>query len=135
MQDRNLIYFVPLNQLRQYKDCAVVARGVDAREMIRALSNVPAESIAYVQLLDPEVDFTPLSTWAEGLALEVNLDRPLEQVGALYSLTPLLDRHPLRACIPVVPGNRNSSMTWWPTPRPTCPTNAAAYWPDRTAKS
>ncbi len=104
MRDDNLIYFVPLEQLEEYRDRAIVVRGVQAHEVIQALSGEPPESLAYVQLLDPEVELAPLYTWAEGLPLEVHLCRPLEQMGALYSLVPLMDRHPLRTSIPVLPG-------------------------------
>ncbi|WP_295461007.1 hypothetical protein, partial [uncultured Thiodictyon sp.] len=64
---------------------------------------VPA-AVDFIQVTDLTRDLAPLADWCEGLALDLVMADLAVELPLLYRCTALLDRHPVRVSIPVLPG-------------------------------
>lgn len=64
--------------------------------------------MAYVRLCALPSDIAGLIHWAEGLAIEIELQSPADHFAELYRYAKLLDNHPVRVALPVVEGFENA---------------------------
>ena len=99
----DLIYHIPLHRLPDYRIGRLIVRASDPAALIAALSSADPERIVGVQLQSLDADSEPLNAWGLGLPVELSLAAPAD-FPKLYRHVNLLEAHPLRVAIPVVPG-------------------------------
>ena len=97
-------YSVPSGLVRAYRGRNLVVRAHDPSEVIRDIPPDEPADISYVQLLSvgPEVD--DLVHWGVGIPVDVVMRNPLSEFMQLYRYAKLLENHPVRITVPVVPG-------------------------------
>ena len=97
-------YDIPVAQLDAYRGHRVIVRSRTPSEFQEHLSEQDLKTVSYLRLLSPEADMTPLMRWGNGLPLDIVMADPATAFPLLYQLAPLLDKHPVRISLPVVPG-------------------------------
>lgn len=95
---------IPIALFHAFAGQPVALRTADPGEVPRLLGpQVPVE-VAFLQVTDLTRDLAPLADWGEGLALDLVMADPVAELPLLYRCTALLDRHPVRITIPLLPG-------------------------------
>ena len=100
----SIAYHIPLSQLAAYRDRRVIVRSTSPSQLAAQLGSEYLDNVAYVELCSLPGDTDILIHWAEGLAIELLLSHPAEDFAQLYRHAKLLDNHPARVALPVVPG-------------------------------
>lgn len=100
----DLVYHLPLTQLATYRGHRVIVRAAQPHDLIAQLGPQDLRNLAYVQFCALPDDIDGLLHWAEGLPIELHLDAPARDFTRLYRCVKLLDTHPVRVSLPVVPG-------------------------------
>lgn len=99
----SLVYNIPARMVDHYRGCNVILRSSSPGEILYCLSQTDPTHVRFIQLLAPTTDTSVLEGTAEGLPIDIVLSDP-NQFRSLYDFTNLIDSHPLRIAIPVVPG-------------------------------
>jgi hypothetical protein len=99
-----IVYHIPLALLATFRGRSVIVRGARPIDLVAQLSAEDLGNLAYVQLCSLPNDADCLIHWAEDLAIELLLEDPAEDFSRLYRYAKLLDNHPVRVSLPVVPG-------------------------------
>lgn len=99
-----VVYNVPLRHLAAFRGRDLVVRSERATALVDHLDSEALEKLAYVQLQGLPPDTECLMNWAEGLAIDVFLADPGAEFAQLYRYAKLLDNHPVRVSVPVLPG-------------------------------
>ncbi|HMG37472.1 MAG TPA: hypothetical protein VKM94_26445 [Blastocatellia bacterium] len=99
-----VVYNIPINLLARYRRRKVIVRSYDAQEIVAGLSNGNMDDLVAVQLLSLNGDGEVLTNWGYGVPVDLVMLYPTNEFPSLYRYARLLDRHPLRVCIPVVNG-------------------------------
>ena len=95
---------IPATLFHAFPDRTVVLRAADPAAARALLGpQVPAR-VLFLQLTDLTADLGPLCNWAEGLAIDLLMADPAAELPLLYRCTGLLDRHPVRVTVPLLPG-------------------------------
>lgn len=100
-------YNVPVKLLPDYRGRKIVVRGLDPDEIVAALPEGGREGLQYVQLLSPNIELEKLDAfayWGEEVPLDILVKAPVREFPLLYNFSKLLDKHPIRVSIAVVPG-------------------------------
>jgi len=102
--DEPVTYNIPSGLVGAYRGCSLVVRAHDPSQVVRDIPPGGPAGISYVQLLSvgPEVD--ELVHWGVGLPVDVVMRSPLSEFMQLYRYAKLLENHPVRITVPVVPG-------------------------------
>ena len=100
----NMVYNIPINLLAKYRGRKVVVRSYDPEELVKALSGYDMENLIAVQLLSMSGDIDALADWGCGIPVDLVMLHPETEFPILYRHAKLVDKHPLRVCIPVVNG-------------------------------
>jgi len=126
-----LLYNVPAALFDRYQGCKLILRSSSPAELVDSLSRVEPESIQFIQLLSTDEDASVLEGFRVSLPLEIVLSKPAEHYLRLYNYKSLLDTHPIRIAVPVVPQFSNAvkvalslnfavKLELDPTRRPAC---------------
>lgn len=99
-----IVYQIPLARLAALRGRALIPRSDRPHDLAAEVRPSDLSHLAYVQLLGPPSDADVLVHWAEGVPIELVLDDPEPDFAGLYRYTKLLDNHPVRVAIAVVPG-------------------------------
>lgn len=99
-----VVYNIPINLLAGYKGRKVIVRSYDPEEIVTVLSGEDMENLVAVQLLSMTGNIDVLGKWGYGIPVDLVMLHPQSEFPCLYRHAKLLDRHPLRVCIPVVNG-------------------------------
>jgi len=100
----SIVYQIPLLHLPHHRGRRLVVRCDDPRKLVERLGAEDLDSLAYVQLDSLPSDADVLVHWAEGLGIELVLERPADEFARLYHYAKLLDNHPVRVSVPVQMG-------------------------------
>lgn len=95
---------IPATRVRSYPDPGLILRTADPVAVPGLIGPEVPERIAFLQLTAAGADLAPLADWGEGLPIDLMLADPAADLPWLYRATPLLDRHPVRVSVPLVPG-------------------------------
>ncbi|WP_295456250.1 hypothetical protein [uncultured Thiodictyon sp.] len=99
-----VLFNIPVALFRAFPGRPVALRTADPGEAPQLLGpEVPAE-VAFLQVTDLTQDLAPLADWGDGLALDLVMADPATELPLLYRCTGLIDRHPVRVTIPLMPG-------------------------------
>jgi sulfatase maturation enzyme AslB (radical SAM superfamily) len=100
----SIAYNIPVGLIPLFSERKVIVRCHNAAEMLSAFSNCDAENLLYVQLLSLTSDVELLRNSGIGVPVDVVMHMPATEFPRLYRQAKLLDKHPVRVSIPVVPG-------------------------------
>ena len=99
-----VVYNIPLHLFPAYRGRRVVVRSHVAAELAKGLREDDLESVVGVQLLSLKTDAGALAGWGFAVPVELRMRHPATEFPLLYRYAKLLDKHPVRACVPVTPG-------------------------------
>ena len=99
-----VVHNIPLNLVSAYRGREVIVRSPDPAELVKAIPESDLGKIVGVQILSLTVDVDPLADWGYAIPVELVMQDPQGEFPLLYRHAKLLDKHPVRASIPVVPG-------------------------------
>lgn len=100
----SLVYNIPAKLIDRYRGRNVIVRSSSPNELVHALSRTDPTSVRFIQLLSTSEDSGCLESFGPGIPLEIVLKDPAPQYQQLYNFTNLVDTHPVRIAVPVVPG-------------------------------
>ena len=100
----SLVYNIPAKLIDAYRDRNVILRSSFPTELVHCLGRADPAMIRFLQLLSTTVETDGLESAGTGMPLEIVLKDPDIQFQHLYKLVSLLDSHPVRIAIPVIPG-------------------------------
>jgi hypothetical protein len=100
----SLVYNIPAKQIESYRERDVIVRSSSACEIVAALSQRDGRRVRFIQLLNTPADTAELEACGEGIPIEIVLKDPAIEFPHLYDYTNLVDTHPVRVAIPVLPG-------------------------------
>ncbi len=95
---------VPAALVADFPGRGLILRTADPAAVPGLLGPEVSERIAFLQVLSAALDLTPLTDWGPGLPLDLVLLDPVAELPWIYRAVPLLDRHPVRVTVPLVPG-------------------------------
>ena len=98
------VYNVPAKLLDQFRGCDVIVRSASPQELVDRLKSVENVRVRFLQFSATTEDTSCLESCGTGIPLDIVLHDPASQYQQLYSYSNLLDTHPIRITIPVVPG-------------------------------
>ena len=99
-----LVFNIPARHLEAYRGRDLIVRSATPREVIDNLSPSDLTRVRFLQLLSMPEDTSDLEAWGEGIPIDLVMKDPVAEFAQLYNYTNLLDTHPVRVSIPVVPG-------------------------------
>jgi len=99
-----VIYNIPTNFVPAYRGREVIVRSRSPAELVEALPESDLENLVGVQLLSLLADADPLADWGYAVPVELVVHDPVTEFALLYRHAKLLDKHPVRVSIPVIPG-------------------------------
>lgn len=99
-----LVYNIPGTEIDAYRGCNVIVRSSVPAEIVYCLSRADPTAIRFIQLLSPPADCMFLESSGEDLPVEIVLKDPASEYMQLYNFARLLDAHPVRVAVPVLPG-------------------------------
>jgi len=109
----SIVYQISLEQLPAYRGRRLIVRSTHPPELVARFGADDLDNLSYVQLRSLPSDIDRLVHWAEGLAIELLLENPAQDFALLYRFAKLLDNHPVRVALPVVPGFENAVKLAW----------------------
>jgi hypothetical protein len=99
-----IVYNIPIDLVDAFRGQKVIVRTHEPSELVRALPDRALAELVGVQLLGLDSDAEALSSWGYGIPVELVMTDPRAEFGKLYRYAKLLDKHPMRVSLPVVPG-------------------------------
>jgi len=99
----SLVYNIPARRIDAYPGRNLIVRSELPDELADCLRRADKAAIRFVQLLSVANDSSVLEGTGEAIPLEIFLSDP-SQYHRLYDFGSLLDSHPVRIAIPVIPG-------------------------------
>jgi len=100
----SLVYNIPAKQIESYRERNVIVRSSSPGEIVAALCAADSARVRFIQLLGTPEDTAELEACGEGIPIEIVLKDPGSEFTLLYDYTNLIDTHPVRVAIPVLPG-------------------------------
>ncbi len=97
-------YNVPAALVETFRGRKLVVRSRDSAELQDALVTLNPDDLLYLQLLSPTTTTDGLLQRGEGVPIDIVMSSPETEFPQLYHFAELLERHPVRVSIPVVPG-------------------------------
>ena len=99
-----LVYNIPAKKIDAYRGRNVIVRSAEPAELVYSICRADPKAIRFIQLLSTPADSSVLEGVADALPVEIVLKQPATEYVQLYNYTNLLDTHPVRVAIPVLPG-------------------------------
>ena len=101
---RSLVYNIPARLMDAYVGKNVIVRSASPSELVYCFWRAEPNTIRFMQLLSTTEDTEVLENVAEAVPVEIVINDPAIEFQRLYNYATLLDNHPVRISIPVVPG-------------------------------
>lgn len=101
---RTLVYNIPARLIDAYVGKNVIVRSASPSELVYCFWRAEPNTIRFMQLLSTTEDTEVLESVAQAVPVEIVLNDPAVEFQRLYNYATLLDNHPVRISIPVVPG-------------------------------
>src|SRR5262245_27837411 len=102
--NKSLVYNVPAKLIDQYRERNVIIRSASPADLIHCLRDADLATVRFIKLLSVSEDWNFLAGSWEPMPVEIVLNDPSADYAQLYNHSKLLDTHPVRIAIPVVPG-------------------------------
>ena len=101
---RTVVYNIPVHLVPAYRGREVLVRTQDPTALVQALPDGTLDKLVGVQLLSLTADVDALADWGYGVLVDLVMGSPETEFPLLYRHAKLLDKHPVRASVPVLPG-------------------------------
>jgi hypothetical protein len=98
-----VVYNIPVQLVPTYRGREVLVRSQDPAALVQALPDGDLDKLVGVQLLSLAADVDALANWGYGVPVDLVLLSPNTDFPLLYRHAKLLDKHPVRVSIPVLP--------------------------------
>jgi len=99
-----MVYNIPAKLIPAYIGRQVIVRSHVPWRLVQGLAHVNLADVSFVQLLSTTAGVDELTHWGRSVPIEVRLPDPGADFNLLYKYSKLLDNHPVRISIPLVPG-------------------------------
>jgi hypothetical protein len=99
-----VVYNIPVHLVPTYRGREVLVRSQAPAALVQALPDGNRATLVGVQLLSLTADVDALADWGYGVPVELVMRAPNTEFPLLYRHARLLDKHPVRVSIPVLPG-------------------------------
>jgi hypothetical protein len=99
----SVVYNIPARMVEQYRGRPVIVRSDQASDLAARVSEEYLKDLVCVQLLSLDGEVDDLIHWGELAPVDIVMRDPAE-FPKLYRYSELLENHPVRVSIPVVPG-------------------------------
>lgn len=98
-----VVYNIPAGMVEQYRGRPVIVRAHQPSELLARIPDEYLKDLACVQLLSLDGEVDELIHWGELVPVDIVMRDPAE-FPKLYRYSDLLENHPVRVSIPVLPG-------------------------------
>jgi hypothetical protein len=98
-----VVYNIPVQFVPAYRGREVIVRAQDPAELVQSLPESVLDKLVGVQLLSLTAPVDVLADWGYGVPVELVMRSPETEFPLLYRHARLLDKHPVRVSIPVLP--------------------------------
>jgi len=98
-----IVYNIPVQFVPAYRGREVIVRAQDPAELVQSLPEGVLDKLVGVQLLSLTATVDVLADWGYGVPVELVMRSPETEFPLLYRHAKLLDKHPVRVSIPVLP--------------------------------
>ena len=99
-----MVYDIPVALVSAYSERRVIIRSEDPSALVEALPKCNLANLVGVRLLSLMADVDPLAYLGFAIPVELTMSKPSAEFPLLYRHAKLLDKHPIRVSIPVLPG-------------------------------
>lgn len=99
----SVVYNIPARMIGEYRSRPVIVRSDQASELVARVSEEYLQDLGCVQLLSLDGEIDELIHWGESVPVDILMRDPTE-FPKLYRCADLLENHPVRVSIPVMPG-------------------------------
>jgi len=99
-----IVYHIPVSLVPAYRGQRIIVRSHEPAELVKALPENDQENLVGVQLLSLTADADALADWGYAVPVELAMSHPETEFPLLYRHAKLLDKHPIRVAILIVPG-------------------------------
>jgi hypothetical protein len=99
-----MVYNIPVNLVPKYRGRYVIVRSEKADEIVEALPDSDLEKVLGVQLLSLSAEVDAMARWGYAIPVELVMRDPVTEFALLYRHARLIDKHPVCASIPAIPG-------------------------------
>lgn len=99
----SVVYNIPARMVEEYRGRQVIVRSDQASDLVARVSEEYLKHLVCVQLLSPDGEVDGLIHWGESVPVDIVMRDPAE-FPKLYRYSDLLENHPVRVSIAVVPG-------------------------------
>jgi hypothetical protein len=99
----NIVYNIPVNLVPAYRGRSVIVRSHEPADLVKMLPERDLDNLVGVQLLSLTADVDVMADWGYAMPVELVMSDPATEFPLLYRHAKLLDKHPVRVSIPVVP--------------------------------
>ncbi|MCI0661144.1 MAG: hypothetical protein L0220_08740 [Acidobacteria bacterium] len=99
-----LVYNIPVSLVPAYRGQNVIVRSESPDEIVEALPEGKLEKVLGVQLLSLSAEADPMAGWGYAIPVELVMRDPVTEFALLYRHARLIDKHPVSASIPAIPG-------------------------------
>jgi hypothetical protein len=100
---RMVVYNIPVHLVPTYRGREILVRSQDPAALVQALPDGDLDKLVGVQLLSLAADVDTLANWGYGVPVDLVMRSPNTDFPLLYRHAKLLDKHPVRVSIPVLP--------------------------------
>jgi sulfatase maturation enzyme AslB (radical SAM superfamily) len=101
---KSLVYNIPARLIDAYVGKNVIVRSASPSELVYCFWRAEPNTIRFMQLLSTTEDTEVLENVAQAVPVEIVINDPATEFQRLYNYATLLDNHPVRVSLPVVPG-------------------------------
>jgi len=102
-----ITYDIPASLFAAFRGRKVIVRSPDAQEIVDNITDGDLENVSYIKLLSLNGEIGALMGWGQGVPVDLAVSDPCRDLPLLYRYAPLLDVHPIRVSVPLVPGFGN----------------------------
>ena len=100
----SVLYHIPTTMIETYRGRTIIVRSHTSAAFSQLFLEEDLKHLAYIQFLAFPDDIDTLVHWGIGVPVELFMSHPETEFPRLYRYSKLLDTHPVRVAIPVVPG-------------------------------
>jgi len=100
----SLVYNIPVKLIPAYRGHRIIVRSHLPWRLVQGLAQTDLANVSFIQLLSLDTDVNELTHWGAALPVDVVMVDPTSEFPLLYKYSKLLDNHPVRISIPLVPG-------------------------------
>ena len=103
----SITYNIPARLVPVFRGRKMIVRSHDPSEIVQNVTDGDHGDISYIRLLSLTGEIDVLMGWGYGIPVDLVVSDPCRDLPLLYRYAPLLEVHPIRVSVPLVPGFGN----------------------------